>query len=135
MAEIAGDTPGEFILGPIEAAADPAEIAAFRAALGSTAPEPPPTYPIVWLARPALRAALDRALGGRFLPIHESQSFDYERPLKAGGRYVLTGVARRESAPDRLILTAEAQEADGGAMAVRLRSVLRLVEIAGNEKK
>ena len=135
MAGKAGDTAGEVILGPMDVVADPETIARFRSALGAAAADIPATFPVVWLGRPAVREALRPVLGPGLLLIHESQSFDYERPLKSGARYVLTGVARRESERDRLIVAARAHEADAGVLSVTMQSVLRLVGIAGDRTR
>jgi len=118
-------------LGPFDVVADPASISAFANALGQQRNEPPATYPIVWLSTPALKQALREALGPGHLPIHESQSFDYERPLTPGGRYRLAGSARREPGPDRLIVTMQATD-DGGRLVVAMKSVLRIVAVSGD---
>ena len=124
--------PEEMVLGPFEVATDPAEIAAFAAAVGSGDGYVPPTFPIVWLSAPALKAALRDAVGPDFLPVHESQSFDYIRPLAAGAACRLTAIARREHAPDRLVV--EASVADlAGAPVLTMRAVLRLVPLAGGQ--
>ena len=122
---------GEFILGPLEVVARPDEIAAFALACDAPANEPPATFPMVWLAAPAIRAVLERAAGPTFLPVHESQSFDYERPLKSGGRYVLSGLARRETGPDRLFVALQATDGEAH-VALTMKTVLRLLAVAGD---
>ena len=124
--------PEETVLGPFEVATDPAEIAAIAAAVGCADGSVPPTFPVVWLSAPALKAALRDAVGPDFLPVHESQSFDYARPLALGAACRLTAVARRENAPERLVV--EASVADlSGAPVLTMRAVLRLVPLAGGQ--
>ena len=124
--------PGEIVLGPFEVATGAGEISAFAAAVGAPANPIPATFPIAWLSAPALKAALREAVGPDFLPVHESQSFDYVRPLVPGAALRLTAVARRESAPERLVVEAEATELSG-APALIMRAALRLVPLAGEE--
>ena len=121
--------PEETVLGPFEVATDPDAVAAFCAAIGAPKGEIPATFPIVWLSAPDLKAALRDAVGPDFLPVHESQSFDYARPLALGVAYRLTAAARREHAPERLVVDADVAEADG-APCLTLRAVLRLVPLA-----
>ncbi len=122
---------GEFILGPLEVVARPEDIAAFAEACGTPPGEPPATFPLVWLAAPALRSILGVAAGPSYLPVHESQSFDYERPLKPGGRYVLSGLARRETGPDRLVVALQATDGEAH-VALTMKTVLRLLAVAGD---
>ena len=124
--------PEETVLGPFEVATGPAEIAAFAAATGAPAAEASATFPIVWLSSPELKAALRASIGPDHLPVHESQSFDYSRPLAPGAAYRLTAVARRESAPERLVVDANVVET-AGAPVVTMRAVLRLVPLAGGQ--
>ena len=126
------DRPGEIVLGPYEVATDASAISAFAAATGAPAETIPATFPIVWLSGPELKAALRTAAGANFLPVHESQAFDYVRPLAAGARYTLTAVARRESGPERLVVEAAVVELSG-APALTMRAVLRLVPLAEGE--
>lgn len=122
----------ETILGPFEVATGPAEIAAFAAAIGAPASDIPATFPVVWLSSPGLRAALRAAVGPDYLPVHESQSFDYARPLVVGATYRLTAVARRESAPARLVVAASVAEI-AGTPVLTMRAVLRLAPLSGGQ--
>lgn len=124
--------PEETVLGPFEVATRSADIAGFAAATGAPAGEIPATFPIVWLSAPALKDALREAAGADFLPVHESQSFDYLRPLARDATYRLVAVARRESAPERLVVEASVTELSGAA-ALNMRAALRLVPLAGGE--
>ena len=119
-----------FDLGPFEVAADPAAIAALAAAVGAGGSMPSATFPASWLSLPKLGEALRAAIGPGYLAVHESQSFDYDRPLRAGGCYTLSASVRREAAPARLVIVARATETDG-AVALTMRSVMRLVATAG----
>ncbi|MFO1168420.1 MAG: hypothetical protein U1E19_09950 [Rhodoblastus sp.] len=120
--------PEAAILGPFEVATDPAVVAAFAAATGAPSGEIPVTFPIVWLSASELKAALRAAAGDDFLPVHESQSFDYARALTPGAAYRLTAAARREAAPERLIVEADVSE-PSGAPVLSMRAVLRLVPL------
>ncbi len=124
--------PGETVLGPFDVAAGPDEIAAFAAAVGAPSDEVPASFPIVWLSRPELKSALREAAGADVLPVHESQSFDYAQPLSVGAAYRLTAVARREYAPERLVVEASAADR-AGAPVVTMRAVLRLVPLAAGQ--
>jgi hypothetical protein len=128
------DTAEEIVLGPFEAATGPEAVAVFVAATGASGDRPPATFPIVWLSLPELKQALNVAVGPGRVPVHESQSFDYERPLRPGEAVVLAGVARREHSPERLIVSVEAK-GDDGRTALTMRSVLRVVELAGADLK
>jgi hypothetical protein len=119
-------------LGPFDVATDPAAVAAFAAATGHVGSEIPATFPILWLSSPDLKQALRAFVGPDSLPVHESQSFDYSAPLRVGTRYSLAGVARRQANPDRLVVEAEARDPHGRA-ALALRSVLRVIPLAGRQ--
>lgn len=121
----------ETILGPFEVEADPARVGAFAAAAGGAGAGVPAAFPIVWLAEPRVRTALGAAAGPNVLPVHESQSFDYARPILPGEKLRLTLVLRREASPDRLVAEAEVED-PAGARALSLRTVLRLFQIGGD---
>ena len=59
------------------------------------------------------------------IPVHESQMFDYIRPLSSQVPYLLTLGGRREVGPDRLVVEGVVTRADG-AVVVRLEMILRL---------
>lgn len=124
--------PEETVLGPFDVAAGADEISDFATATSATAGEIPATFPIVWLSRPELKSALREAAGADFLPVHESQSFDYAQPLSVGAAYRLTAVARRENAPERLVVEASAAD-PAGAPVVAMRAVLRLVPLTAGQ--
>ncbi len=80
-AEGAGDAP--ISLPEISVRTDAAHVAAFQRENGGAPIEGlvPLTYPFCWLTLPAVRPTLAQMIGGAaFLPIHEAQSFDCERP-------------------------------------------------------
>ena len=113
-------------IGSFAVSADEAEIAAFRRAARLDEGDALPfTYPIRWMARPDIRAALTALVPeAGLVPFHESQSFDYAAPLRAGTRYALAVTARRESAPDRLVV--EGVLSAGRARVATIETVLRL---------
>ncbi len=95
----------------------------------------PLAYPALWLAAPRLRERVAQICAeADALPVHESQRFDYEAPLRQGARYVLAVVARREIQPSRLVLDATLSDLQGAAIG-RIETVLRLVSRADLPKK
>ncbi len=118
-------------LGAFAVCAEPAEVAAFRAATGLPRGDAvPATFPMRWLAAPEVRDAL-LAMAGEpdLVPVHESQLFDYLAPLSIGERYEMCLDVRRETAPDRLVLTG-AITARSGAIHLRIETILRLFSTA-----
>ena len=105
-----------------------AEAEAFCRATGvATATTLPLTYPMRWLAAPDLRAGLlDLVAGAEVVLVHESQSFAYAQPLHVDQLYTLTVFARREEAPDRVILEGTVIDAAGVEHA-RIETILRLI--------
>lgn len=114
-------------LGPFAVAATPSQIDAFRAATGlPPGAAVPLTFPMRWLAADAVRTALTSlAADADFVPVHESQSFDYAAPLASGTEYALNLLVRREVAPDRLVVEGTVEGTDGTPVA-RLETILRL---------
>ena len=121
--------PGEAtILGPFAVMARPQEVAAFRAATGlvDAGDRLPLTFPMRWMASPDVRAALRSLLSeGDLVPVHEGQGFDYAMPLFVGTAYTLRLEARRETAPDRLIVGGTIATEDG-LIHAKLETILRL---------
>ena len=123
------------VVGTAEAARD------FRRATGGDAPgdaassggfsggEPAPlpwTFPMRWLAAPDVRAAILALVAEPdVVLVHEAQSFEYSAALHVGQPYLLTLEARRETAPDRLVVSGAV--AAGDEPRARLETVLRLV--------
>ena len=95
----------------------------------------PLAYPALWLAAPRLRDRVAQICAqADALPVHESQRFVYEAPLRQGARYVLAVAARREALPPRLVLDATLSDLQGAAVG-RVETVLRLVSRADLPKK
>ena len=118
-------------IGTFAVSADPAEVAAFRRAArledagALSSGFLPFTWPIRWMARPDIRAAMAALVPEPDLvPFHESQTFDYASPLRAGVSYELAVSARRDSAPDRLVV--EGVLSADGARVANIETVLRL---------
>lgn len=119
-------------IGTFAVSAAAAEVAAFRQAarLDETGDALPFTWPIRWMARPDVRAALTALVPEPdIVPFHESQTFDYAAPLRAGATYALAVTARRESAPDRLV--AEGVLSADGTRVATIETVLRLFSTTG----
>jgi len=90
----------------------------------------PIAYPAIWLAQSRLRDRIAQICAETdALPVHESQRFAYEAPLRLGVRYLLAVAARRETKPSRLVLDATLSDVQGGAVG-RFETVLRLVSRA-----
>ena len=114
-------------LGTFAVTAEGGEVAAFRAATGlAPGDEVPATYAMRWLAAPEVRAAtLAMVPEPDVVPVHESQTFDFIAPLTVGSDYRMEIAARRETAPERLILDAAIRGGDG-APCLRVETILRL---------
>lgn len=122
-------------LAAIPVVATPDEIAAFRAAIGLDPEDPavPLTFPMRWLTSEAVvEATRSMVPEPDLVLVHEGQTFDYERPLVAGERYLLELSAHRHTAPDRLVLDGTIAAADGPLFG-RLETVLRLFSSAAAE--
>ena len=114
-------------IGSFAVSADAAELAAFRRAarLDGAGETLPFTWPIRWMARPDIRAALAALLPEPDLvPFHESQTFDYAVPLRIGVSYTLAVSARRDSAPERLVV--EVLLSAEGTRVATIETMLRL---------
>jgi hypothetical protein len=116
-------------LGPFLVRVEAAEAEAFGRATGNTG-RIPVTFPVRWLARPELRDAAAQMVGEEaWVPIHESQSFDYRRPLESGVDYRMSIDIWREAMPARLTLRAEIAT-DGDEPCLRMEMILRIVTMA-----
>ncbi len=126
-----GEDPPALRLPPITVEADAGSVAKFRRETGAPAIEGmvPLTFPICWLALPAIRPAIRQMIGEGFLPVHESQSFAFDRRLEIGAEYVIELELRRASDPPRLFLQAAIATPQGETRG-RLDAVLRLVPLA-----
>ncbi len=124
-------------VGPLAVRASVAEVEAFRDATfdGARDKAVPFTFPVRWFAHPMIRAA-GAELGGTepWVPIHESQSFDYDRPLQVEIDYRMMVEIIREIEPARLILRAEIGGMESGAAAcLRMEMILRIIPTLGAE--
>ncbi len=89
----------------------------------------PLTFPARWLALPAIRGLILQLIGGQgYLPVHEGQSFAYERELRIETDYVLAVEARRTAKPPRVILKMAVSTGEGEICA-HLETVLRIVPL------
>jgi hypothetical protein len=115
--------------GPLRVSAAPETIRAFRRETGwSDLDGPPPaSFPVVWMRLPEIGEPIRAAAAEIGLPVHEAQTFAYERPLESGSDYDVMLELRRESAPARLIATAEVFDL-AGAFVARIVSTLRLID-------
>lgn len=119
--------PDPLRIGPLKVRASAAEVEAFRRETtgGPASKELPFTYPVRWFTHPDIRAAGAGLVGPEpWVPIHESQSFDYDRPLEVDTDYQMMIELSREAEPPRLILRAEIGDT---APCLRSEMVLRIV--------
>jgi hypothetical protein len=121
-------------LGPFTVRATPEEAEAFARETGGKAGHLPFTFPVRWFARADLRTAAARLMGeAAWVPLHESQNFDYRRPLQADVDYHMRVDMWREAKPPRLILRAEiATVAD--ELCLSMEMILRIVSMSGMEE-
>ncbi|MGH6795017.1 MAG: hypothetical protein ACREDD_03375 [Methylocella sp.] len=117
-------------LPPIQVRTDRGEVAGFlRETGGVTGGFVPLTFPVRWLALPAVRGLIMQLTGGQgFLPVHEGQSFAYEHELRIETNYVLAIEARRAEQPPRLTLRMAIATAHGEICA-RSETLLRIVPL------
>lgn len=100
----------------------------FAAAIGGAAADRrPTTYPIVWLTRPEVVAAIRQLAADRpgALPFHELQTIETYRELPLDAPLTLAVSATRTDA-DRITLTGDLADEAGDPL-VRLHAILRLV--------
>jgi hypothetical protein len=121
-------------LGPFVVRAEREETEAFGRVTGGKAGRIPFTFPVRWFARPELRAAAAGMMGeAAWVPVHESQSFDYRRPLESDRDYRMWVSMWREPTPTRLVLRAEiATEED--ELCLSMEMILRIVTLSGADE-
>ena len=127
--EPSAETP--ILLPPIRVRTDRAEVAGFLRETGGARKGGfvPLTFPVRWLALPAVRGLILQLIGGQgFLPVHEGQSFAYEHELRIETDYVLAIEARRTAPPPRLTLKM-AISTGQGEICAHLETVLRIVPL------
>jgi hypothetical protein len=127
-----GPSAGTLIrLPPIRVRTDRGEVAGFLRETGDTRTGGfvPLVFPVRWLGLPAVRGLILQLTGGEgFLPVHEAQSFAYERELRIETDYVLAVEARRAAMPPRLTLKMTVSTGQG-EICVHLETVLRIVPL------
>ncbi|WP_395698335.1 hypothetical protein [Methylocella sp.] len=123
-------SPAVLRLDGVRVRAEAAAVEAFRAAcLDDRVDGLPATYPFRWLTLPQVRPSLSAMLGGEgVLPVHEGQSFSYERALRRDADYRLDFEFRRTSAPERLTVSCAIFEGEEPAPCAGFETVLRLVD-------
>ena len=108
---------------------DHADAAALAAALQigpAHADQVPLIFPVRWLALAKIRQAL-ATLAGSGLLVHETQSFDYTRALRAGEEYALEVTITADAAdPSRVTLHGTAADTAGKIVAT-LEAGLRVL--------
>lgn len=107
------------------------EVAAFsRETFGTgTGNFVPLTFPFRWFTLPPIRALILQLSGGDgFLPVHEAQSFVYERSLRTGADYVLDIAIETSETPPRLTLKMTVTTLQGEICA-QLETILRIVRL------
>jgi hypothetical protein len=116
-------------LGPFAVRAGAGEAEAFGHETGAKGAPIPFTFPVRWLARPEIRAAAAGMIQEvAWVPIHESQSFDYRRRLETETDYRMRIDMRREAKPPRLILRAEITT-QSGDLCLDMEMILRIVSM------
>jgi hypothetical protein len=119
----------ERALGPFLVRADPANVTAFARQTGGSADHVPFTFPVRWLARPELQAAAVEMIGDvDWVPIHESQSFDYRAPLLLNTDYEMSVAMKREVEPSRIVVVAHVGPF-GDAVHLRMEMILRIIPL------
>ena len=110
----------------LDVIADSAALSRFPGANGLSAGAVPATFPIVWLAHPAIRAAIEGCAKPGEVAFHEDQVFDYRAALEAGASYGLVAEVERLETPARVSI---ASRVDGkGETVLTMRTLLRLVD-------
>jgi hypothetical protein len=132
--------PGEAApvrLPAIKVRTDRGEVAAFLRETGGigTGDFVPLTFPFRWLTLPAIRGLILQLSGGEgFLPVHEAQSFAYERSLRADTDYILDVAFQTAEKPPRLILkmaVSTVQDSNGRTeICAHLETILRIVRLS-----
>jgi hypothetical protein len=105
------------------------EAESFGRETGASGSRLPFTFPVRWLARPEIHTAAAAMIDeAAWIPIHESQSFDYRRSLEVETDYRMRVDLRREAKPPRLILRAEIAT-QSGQPCLDMEMILRIVSM------
>jgi hypothetical protein len=123
----------ERALGTFAVHAAAAEVAAFRRETGAGGQGVPFTFPVRWLARADFQAVAVEMIGdANWVPIHESQSFDYQAPLAADTDYEMTVIMKRETEPSRIVLVAGIG-VPGGTSHLTMEMILRIIPLPSEQ--
>lgn len=112
---------------------DPDHVARFSREIGFAGRDSivPLTFPFCWLSIPAIRGEIMRMTGEGFLPVHEAQSFVYDRGLRIDADYVLSVELQSVRKPPRIILKILVSTGEDEICA-RLETTLRLVQLSSD---
>jgi hypothetical protein len=123
--------PGAAVcLAPILVRTEPGAVAGFSR---ETAKESngfvPLTFPFCWLTLPEIRSEILQMIGGeKFIPVHEAQSFVYDRELQIDTDYILAIELSHAEKPPRVILRM-AISSPSKEVCAHLETVLRIVPL------
>ncbi len=112
-------------LGPFRVIADAATVARFAQAVGASAERVPATFPIVWLALPEIRSAIEARVQAGEVVFHEDQSFRYTAALEPGVDYEMTAVVERRADPARVAIAGAVRW--NGATVLDMETLLRVI--------
>lgn len=118
-------------LSPFEVRTESSVVAAFSRETGGqeTGDFVPLTFPFCWLTLPKVRAEILDMIGGdSFVPVHESQSFAYERELHVDTDYLLAFELSQVAKPPRVIVRLTILTL-ADEVCARLETVLRIVAL------
>lgn len=110
----------------LDVVADARVVAHFPGTDGLPSGAVPATFPIVWLADPAIRAAIEGCAKPGEVAFHEEQTFDYRAGLEAGASYGLVAEIERLEAPARVSILGRVERQ--GETLLTMRTLLRLVD-------
>ena len=110
----------------LDVVADASALARFPGADGLPPGAVPATFPIVWLANPAIRAAVEAFAKPGEVAFHEDQAFDYRATLEAGASYGLVAEIERLEGPARIAVSGRVERQ--GETLLSMRTLLRLVD-------
>jgi hypothetical protein len=123
----------ERALGPFLVRTEPADVTAFARQTGARADHVPFTFPVRWLARRELQAAAVEIIGDvNWVPIHESQSFDYRAPLSLNTDYEISVTMKRELEPSRIVVVVHVGPS-GEAIHLRMEMILRIIPLPAGQ--
>ncbi len=124
---------GERALGTFVVRATAAEAEAFRRETGGTGQGVPFTFPVRWLARADFHAVAVEMIGdANWVPIHESQSFDYRTPLAPDTDYKMAVTMKREIEPSRIVLIAQIGRPDEASY-LTMEMILRIIPLPSEQ--